>query len=207
MTERRAFGTATVLGAGLFVITMGLHPSGGSLERIRAISSVVVGTHALAVVSLVVITIGFVGLTSRLSDSRFLARSAMITFAAGAIAAMCAGVMNGFALPALAAHHAESDAATLETLSVVLGYNHALNGAFARVFMIASAVAAVLWSIAIVRTRVLPAWIGVAGILAGIAASGLVIVGAVGVDVHDFGLFVFAFAGWAVAVGFLQMRS
>ena len=207
MNETRAFGAAMIAGAVAFVVTMGLHPSGGSLERIRDIASVVIGTHSLAIASLVCITIGFLGLTARLGASRFLAWSAMVTFAAGALAAICAAVLNGLALPALARHHEGSDPATLDTLRVVLGYNHALNASFARVFMIATTVATVLWSVAILRTRALPAWVGVVGALAGATATALVLFGAIGVDVHDFGLFIFAFAGWSIVVGAQLLRK
>lgn len=77
------------------------------------------------------------------------------------------GGSKGFALPAFVRHHAQSDAATLEVIRLILGYNHALNAAFAGVFMAATAVAVVFWSIAIVRTRALPRWTGVVGGAAG----------------------------------------
>lgn len=180
---------------------MALHPKGGSLEYILKIAPVVVGTHSLAVASLVLVTIGFLGLTARLGSANVLARTGMVTFACGAIAAMVAGVLNGLVLPALVEHHAESDPATLDVVRLILGYNHALNHAFARVFMVAAAVAVVFWSIAIVTTRALPRWTGVVGVVAGALAVAMVLFGAVDVDVHDFGLFVFRYSAWALLIG------
>ena len=206
MNRDKASAVAIVLGAVAFIVTMGLHPTGGDLEYIQKIAPVVVGTHSLAIASLVLVVLGFLGLTARLAED-VLAPAGMVTFAFGAIAGMCAAVLNGLALPALAQHHAQSDEATLETLRVILGYNHALNASFARVFMVATAVATVLWSIAILRTHALPRWTGAVGAVAGVGALGLLLVGAVGIDVHDFGLFVFAYSAWAILIGVQLWRQ
>ena len=120
---------------------------------------------------------------------------------------MCAAVLNGLALPAFVRQHAQSEEATLEVIRLILGYNHALNVSFARVFMAATAVAVVFWSIAIVRTRVLPGWVGVVGSAAGVGALGMLLVGAIGVDVHDFGLFVFGYSAWAILIGLQLWRQ
>ena len=184
---------------------MALHPTGADLNYILKIAPVVVGTHSLALASLALVVLGFLGLTVRLSED-VLATAGMVTFAFGAVAAMCAAVLNGLALPSFVLQHAQSDAATLEVIRLILGYNHALNAAFARVFMAATAVAVVFWSIAIVRTRSLPSWTGVVGGVAGVGALGMLLVGAIGVDVHDFGLFVFGYSAWAILIGLQLWR-
>ena len=206
MNRDRASAVAIILGAVAFVVTMALHPTGGDLDHIIKIAPVVVGTHSLALASLALVVLGFLGLTVRLSEDNVLAPAGMVTFAFGAIAAMCAAVLNGLALPAFVRQHAQSDAATLEVIRLILGYNHALNAAFARVFMAATAVAVVFWSIAIVRTRSLPSWTGVVGGVAGVGALGMLLVGAIGVDVHDFGLFVFGYSAWAILIALQLWR-
>ncbi len=194
-------GMMIILGAVAFVVTMALHPTGGDFEHILRIAPVVVGTHSLAIASLVLATIGFLGLTVRLNGSIVLARAGMVTFAYGSVAAMSAAVLNGLALPAFVGHHAGGDPATLGFVRLILGYNHALNASFARVFMVAMAGAVVFWSIAIVVTRALPRWTGIAGGAAGLGALAMVLAGVIGVDVHDFGLYVFGYSAWAILIG------
>ena len=207
MNRDRTSGIAIILGAVSFVVTMALHPTGGDFDHILKIAPVVVGTHSLALASLALATIGFLGLTVRLGAAKVLARAGMVTFAFGTIAAMFAAVLNGLALPAFVRHHAESDPATLDLVRLVLGYNHALNASFAQVFMAATAVAVVFWSIAIVMTRALPRWAGIVGGTAGVGALGMLLVGAIGVDVHDFGLFVFGYSAWAILIGLQLCRE
>ena len=207
MNRDRASAVAIILGAVAFVVTMALHPTGGDLDHILKIAPIVVGTHSLALASLALAVLGFLGLTVCLSEDKVFATAGMVAFAFGSIAAMCAAVLNGLALPTFVQYHAQSDAATLNIIRLILGYNHALNAAFARVFMVATAVAVVLWSIAIVRTRALPRWVGLVGSAAGVGALGMLLVGAIGVDVHDFGLFVFGYSAWAILIGLQLWRQ
>lgn len=186
---------------------MALHPSGGDLDRILRIAPVLIGTHSLAIASLALAAIGFLGLTARLSGAVVPARAGMVSFALGAIAAMCAAVLNGLALPVFVQRHAGSDAATLEVVRLILGYNHALNASFARVFMAATAAAVLFWSIAIVTTRALPRWTGLVGGVAAVAALGMLLGGAIGVDVHDFSLFVFGYSAWTLLIGVQLFRQ
>ena len=62
-------------------------------------------------------------------------------------------------------------------------------------------------TMALVRTRALPRWTGVVGGAAGISVLGMLLVGAIGVDVHDFGLFAFAYSAWAILIGLQLWRQ
>ena len=68
MNRDRASAVAIILGAVAFVVTMALHPTGGDLDHILKIAPVVVGTHSLALASLALVVLGFLGLTVRLSE-------------------------------------------------------------------------------------------------------------------------------------------
>ena len=81
----RTSAVAIILGAVAFVVTMALHPTGGDLDYILKIAPVVVGTHSLALASLALVVLGFLGLTVRLSED-VLATAGMVTFAFGAVA-------------------------------------------------------------------------------------------------------------------------
>ena len=57
-----------ILGALLIIITMVMHPSGGSIEHIIKISKTITIAHSLAIFSLPIILFGFYGLTIKLLD-------------------------------------------------------------------------------------------------------------------------------------------
>jgi len=206
MTRDRQSAIALLVGSIAWIVTMALHPTGGSFEKIVRISSVIVGTHSLALATIPLMLFGFLGLTARLGTDRGLPLAAIITYAFGSVAAMCAAVINGLALPAFAQRFAAADPASLDVAHLVVAYGSMMNAGFARVFMAATAVAVVLWSISILTTRALPRWIGAVGLAAGLGGLVLLLSGTIGVHVHDFGLFVFGYAAWTILVGVLLWR-
>lgn len=209
-TSDRSWGLALILGAVAGIITMTFHPAPGSLARVAEQSAMVVGTHTLALISMPLTLIGFYGVSRRLRASRVLAPAAYITFAFGTAAGMVAGTINGLAVPELARRYAAPDYAVTgppEGVEVVLAFSRALNGALARVFMVALAVAVLLWCLSILRTRALPRWLGWLGIPPSLVALATIFLGALGVSVHDFGLFIFGYSLWAIVVGVALWRT
>lgn len=206
MTRDRQSAVALIVGSIAWIVTMVLHPTGGSFEKIVRISSVIVGTHSLAIATIPLVLFGFWGLTARLGADRGLPLLALITYAFGSVAAMCAGVINGLALPAFAQDLAEADPATQKVAHLVVDYGFTMNASFARVFMAFTAAAVLFWSISILTTRALPRWIGALGVAAGLTGLFLVLSGTLSVHVHDFGLFVFGYAAWTILVGVLLWR-
>ena len=170
MTRDRQSALALLVGSVAWIVTMALHPTGGSFEKIVRISSVIVGTHSLAIATIPLVLFGFWGLTARLGSDRGLPLLALITYAFGSVAALCAAVINGLTLPAFAKQLAEADPASRDLAHLVVDYGSTMNAGFARVFMVATAVAVLLWSISILTTRALPRWIGAIG-LAAVAAT------------------------------------
>jgi len=210
MHRDRLSGLALVVGALMMVITMVLHPTGGSFEHIARISTVAVRVHALALLSLPVTLLGFLGLTARLrrtASSEVLSVAAFVTHAFGAAAALCAAVINGLATPAFVKVISEEahalDAASLDAAHMAVAYAFRLNTGFDVVFMLAVVVSAGLWSAAILASRELPRWCGWLGAVAAAVGLVLLVSGAIGLSVREFGLFVFGYAAWSVTVGVL----
>lgn len=206
MTRDRQSAIALIVGSIAWIVTMVLHPTGGSFEKIVRISSIIIGTHSLAIATIPLVLFGFWGLTARLGTDRGLPVAALVTYAFGSVAAMCAAVINGLTLPAFAKQFAEADPASRDLAHMVVDYGSTMNAGFARVFMAATAVAVLLWSISILTTRALPRWIGALGVAAGLTGLFLVLSGTLSVHVHDFGLFVFGYAAWTILVGVLLWR-
>ena len=86
-------------------------------------------------------------------------------------------------------------------------YTGLWNQGFARVYVIATAVGILLWSVALLRS----AWAS-----SGVAAFGLLVSagvllgflsGRVGLDVHGFGLIMFSEAAWLVWIGVALCRG
>src|SRR5882672_3468249 len=90
------------------VFTMVLHPAGGSIEYIQKISTVIMTTHALAILSVPFWILGFWGLTKQLEDSSLVSLAAFIIMTVGLFAVVIAAAVNGLALPLFANHYLDA---------------------------------------------------------------------------------------------------
>jgi hypothetical protein len=200
-------GYALLTGCLLITVTMVLHPAGGSIEKILKMKALLMGSHALAVLSMPFCLIGFWGFTKLLGSERFLPISAFAISLFGLIAGMCAGTINGFALPIYVQRFAEADAATIENIKPIIRYGAALNHGFDYIFIGAMCLSILLWSIAVLQTKKASKWLAYLGIVICIAAVAMLLGGFVFVDLYGFRVFVFSIVTWIVWAGVSLVKA
>jgi len=136
---------------------------------------------------------------------RMTVRFGLVSFAVGTGSLIGAAAINGIVLSNLARHYAGSDAVTVESvrplLSLCMEANHACD--FIGVFGLSLALAA--WSYSLWRDGA--RGLAVLGILAGIGAPTLLLLGKLPMSVHGFGAFVLAQTIWMVGVGYQMWRG
>jgi len=202
----RSSGAALLLGSLLMIITMGLHPAGGSIEHLIRISSLIIITHSLAIVSIPFMVLGFWGLTKRLYDQPLLSTFAFIIICMGMIAVMFAAAVNGLVLPLFLKYFKEPSPETINLIKPILMYNTSLNHAFDFIYIGAACAATTLWSIAILKTNELPKWIGYFGISLALLFIILLFTGFTLVDLTGFRIFIFGLVSWIMLTGYLIRR-
>lgn len=198
-------GLALILGSVGLLVTMALHPSPHNIEALVRQSALTVGTHSLALASIPITFLGFLGLYQRLKADYINAPAALVIYAFGATAVMSAAVLSGLVAPAVAAQSGMAPNSR-EIVRAILHYNGHLNAAFAMVFMIAMSVAVIFWSIAILRTRAFGAWVGWIGCVVGLGALAGVLSGYLDTTVQGFGLFILGTSAWVILVGIVLCR-
>ena len=83
-----------------------------------------------------------------------------------------------------------------------------INQAFAKIFVVSSSTAIVLWSLLIVKSRALSAAIGIYGLLLGPAVIIAMVIGGLKLDVQiNSGRVAFSQAVWFIVVGILLWQS
>ncbi|MEL6923235.1 MAG: hypothetical protein AAFO94_04240 [Bacteroidota bacterium] len=203
----RTTAWALLSGSLLMFVTMILHPAGGGgIEGIIRSATFAMVAHGLAIFSLPFAALGFYGLAQELDQSPLLSRLALSMMLFGLIAAMAAAALNGLAQPMFALRYEGVDEATLAAIRPIFYYNMALNHAFDYVLIAAMFLSTFLWSLAMLRTRVLPVWLGYLGI--GLFVAGLIAVvsGFYFLDLHGFRIFIFGWVFWIVATGISLWR-
>lgn len=205
--DGRSYGAAILVSVLLMSITMGLHPVGGDIDHLIRVTPLIVFTHTIAIISVPVLIYGSWGLSRLLGSGSGLVQAAFITFSAGLAAVLGAAALNGLAVPIFVSGLADANERTLETASLILRYGFSLNQAFDVIFIIFACGAVILWSVAILRTRRLPAWLAVIGLVAGASALVTLAGGYVLTDLRGFRIFMAGFILWLLLAGVEMVRK
>ena len=205
MTDNRLGGMALIIASVANIIVMALHPTGHSLmnagERFNLIAKLALGVHWVALIAMMLMFLGGLALTRYLDQPNRLAMAALVVFGFAVIAGMLAVVCSGFLGAGLMKKSLAAAPPGKEYWDMMAAYNFGLNQAFARVLAVAYSGAIMLWSSAMLKTRVMSKAIAVYGWITGTAIVVFVAPGFLVLDVHGFGLVVLLQSVWFVAVG------
>jgi hypothetical protein len=195
MRRERLGGWAMIAGAVMGLVTMAFHPTGGGHAALA------LAVHALALAATPLAFYGGWVLTRRLSAGGPLAELALAFYGVSAAATLLATTASGFLASDLIARAAALQGEARAAADAVMHYNFALNQAFAKVLVAASSVAIGLWSMEIVRTRLMRRASGVLGCVVAVVTLLALFSGHLTLGVHGFGAVVLAQAVWLVLVG------
>jgi len=118
-----------------------------------------------------------------------------------------AAVASGFVAPAVIGHVLEAEGAGRDVGHALLEYTGLLNQGFAKVHVVATSAAILLWSVAILRSGRLARAAGIFGIVVGAGILLTVLSGHLRLGVHGFGIVVLAQGAWLIWVGGLLCRD
>ena len=198
-------GLSLFTGALLMVLTMVLHPSGGSIEHILKIKKIIVISHSLAIMSIPFMAFGFYGLSVCLKTPSRLSFLAFSTAITGLFAAMIAGTINGLTLPYFL-NEVMENGTNIDTIKTIIRYGKFINLPMDYILIGGLSSAIVIWSSLIVKTSVFPKWLGFFGLI--IIFIGLfgVLIGFDFVGLFGFRVFVFGVASWILLLAIYLMK-
>ncbi len=203
----KSTGISLIVGSVLVILTMVLHPTGGSMEHIIHISKTITITHALAIFCLPLILFGFYGLTMKLIDVTRLSVLAFLIILFGCIAAMFAALVNGLTIPYFLGQYAGRLEENREVLGPIVTYSFAINTPLDYIFIVSFCLGIALYSIVILKVNRFPKWVGYFGLLFIIFVCIGTLTGFVFTNLTGFRIIVFSLSGWILSAGVLTMRS
>jgi hypothetical protein len=203
---KQSSGISLLVGCVLLILTMVLHPLGGSIEHILKIKKVIMISHSIALSCLPFIGFGFWGLSTLVQTKSRLSSLSFFIAAMALVAAMIAGTINGLTLPLFVseASYASTDPATMKA---IVTYGKYINIPMDYIFIAAISFSIGLWSLLIIRTGNLSKWLGYYGLLTIACGFGGILLQFNFVNLFGFRVFIFGMVGWMVAVGLLLIRS
>ena len=202
-----ASGTLLIAGAAAGVVVMGLHPNAHGLmnpESGPRLTQVNVIVHGLALAAVPAVFLGLMGLWRRLGPSD-LATAALVAYGWASVAVLSAAVASGFVAPGVIATVVTAEGS--KGGDALLSYTRLLNQGFAKVNVVASCVAILLFASAILRSGRLARAAGIFGAVVSAAILLLFFVGHLRLDVHGFGIVTLAQSVWLIWIGVLLCRD
>jgi hypothetical protein len=208
MKHDRATALSLLAGAAGGVLTMVLHPTGGSYglegERLEHAAAVAAWVHGLGIASIGLQLAGAWGVSARLDRERWCTRAGLVAFLFACIMGSCAATISGLSAPHIAEQLAFADADRGAAMRASLFPLHALVAAFTDVFIVGLALTPLLWAWPLASRARVPALGGLALGVLGLGAYGA---GALVDEVHPLGVFVAGFAAWLVALAAWLWRT
>jgi len=155
VTNERVSGLALIAGSLATILTLSLHPSGPiAPERIESVARMLIAVHALALASLPFLFMGAFGMSRRLALAGRLPMVALVLYAFALVSVMNAAVADGLVSPHILREFVNATPATRDGWRMALRYNGWLDEAFAQVYVVASSLAILLWSAAMLSSAV-----------------------------------------------------
>jgi hypothetical protein len=183
------------------IITMISHPGGKiSPAEVDHVARMLILVHSLALASIPVIFLGAWGMTRRIGGPDRLAWAGLVVYAIASIAVMNAAVCDGLMAPTLMRKIVAATPETRDMWQTLMNFNFQMNQAFARVYAVGSSLGVVLWSMSILRYRVLGRGVGIYGVVLGVATVAGIGSGFLTPDRHGFGMLIFGQAIWFLLV-------
>jgi len=209
MKRDAASGILLIAGSLMGMLVMSLHPSARDLmtpEDFARQANLNVLVHGVALAALPVLFLGLLGLSRRLGSTD-LTTAALVAYAFGGAALISAAVASGFVATPVMKQMLDAEAGSRAVYHALLTYTGFVNQGFAKVDVVASSAAILLWSAAILRSRRIPRAAGVAGAVVGGGILLAFLSGYLRLGVHGFGLVTFAQSGWLIGLGVLLCRE
>jgi hypothetical protein len=199
MSVNRSAAVALVGGFLAGLVTMALHPTGSDVihEASEGSSNVlVVAVHVLALLGQGVVLSGALALTRELRRRRDLAIAGYVFFALGAVSVIFAAAASGLLAPTVLRGYGEASEASRATMLQFLRYTGLLNQTFAKMNVMFSCVAILLWSVATFSGRELGRGLGIYGMVVAATLLAGIATGVLTLGVHGFGLVVLSQGVW-----------
>ena len=204
---QKVSGISLMVSSVLLVVTMLLHPSGGSTGHIMQMHDIAIIAHSVAIFSLPFVTFGFYGLTiSLLTDSKIsILGFSFVCFAL--IAGMIAASINGLILPMFVENYANEFEQNSNILKPILKYGSFFNQAMDYIMIIGLVIAITIWSVLIIIGVKFPKWIGYYGLTLFVVALVGLFLNFNFVNLFGFRIFIFSLVSWIVLTGWLMMKN
>ena len=197
MTDNHKAAWALILGSVGGMLTMAIHPT-SETPHLALVSGI---AHSLALVSVLLLFLGTIGITYALAAADRLALAALVTLAFGCVAVMIAASVSGFIAPEVLRMMDRDIPAVAGQYRITLAALYQLNQAMSRIYSVATAAAITLWSVCSLKQGRLARGMALYGVISAPLIALLICVGHRRLNVHGMTVVMVSEVIWYVGIG------
>jgi hypothetical protein len=210
MKKFTIYGIALILGSIGGTFTMIVHPTGADVHpsnqnALHGIQLAIL-VHSLAISCLPLQFLGFLGLSRIFDLKRPIVSAALIIYGLGVVAVMCAAVLDGFGATSLAKEMLAADESNKIVLQTLFRYNLHLGLTFAKVFLVGSSVAIIIWSVCLFKFDKFGKILGGSGCVIASLCLLMFLLGHLQTDRYGFAILVFAQSFWTILLAIWMIK-
>jgi hypothetical protein len=207
MHHNRSAGLTLIIGVLSPLLIIGMHPTAGDLTGEAGARQVLVNylVHGVGLAAQPLVFLGLLGVSRYLQWSES-AVAALVAYGFGIVAVLSAAVLSGFVAPDVIERLDAGQGALDARYQALLVYTGFVNQGFAKVNVMASGVAIVLWGCAMWRTRHFPRATAVIGVVVGTALAGGTLIGYLRLNVQGIVIVTLLQAIWMILVAVHLLR-
>ena len=188
-------GILLIAGAVAGMMVMIFHPTGRILVTPanfpgQALLNITV--HSVALAAVAILFLGLLGMSRASGVIGSWWTAALVAYGFGVVAVMSAAVASGFVATSVIEQLLTAKAQSRDLYQALFTYTGFINQGFAKVNVVASSVAVLLWSATIWKTGRLPRAAAIAGAVVGAGVLLALLSGYLRLDVHGFGIVTFS---------------
>jgi hypothetical protein len=209
MTDTRLGGAAMIAAAVAGILVMAVHPTSHTVlapDKFPLVAVIGEAVHIFAIITAPVAFLGALALTRHLDSPNRLAMAALAIYGFALVAIVSAATFSGLVTIPILQTIVEQPQSAAQWEGFAR-YSGIVNQGFARIYAILESISIALWSVQIVRTRMLPPAAGIYGLVIAPVIFIAVASGHVRLDVHGFGAVVLLQGIWLIAVGAALYRT
>lgn len=204
MTDNRLSSLALIAGSCGTIITMALHPRGHiSAEQLGRTIRMIIIVHSFAMAWVPVQFLGGLGLSRRIDRSGRFGITGLVFYAFALVAITSAAVADGLVIPEVLRQIVGSagSQAAIDNWRMLSRYTFYWNQGYAQVFVGASSMAILLWSVGIWRKGDFARGLAIYGCILPVVTVAAMFSCHLPLDAHRFGIVVLGQAIWFVVAG------
>jgi len=209
----RLAGIVLTVASLLSVLAMAHHPTltapdiAQALQQLKDLAQLSGWVHGILIGLMLLVFWCLTEYSLRRGFEKPMVRAGLIFYGAGVVAMTGAAAVSGWLTPQVGMLVPTPNDQDLHLLAILINFSYSMNQVMANLGAVAMSAGILAWSVGLMHDKGWTRWVGILGIVAGLAPALSLISGSMHLDVHHMMAVVVLQGAWNIGIGALLMAN